>query len=483
MQRRRLTMDTRTIFTAALAVVFAGGAASIADAQTTLPRPQQIGGDAPAGVDPGRRFAQPPAIPDAVTNRAVFGDPAVLNQDYSLPELLELAAANNPTLLQARYQITAQLATAQEAGLYPNPTVSAVNEQLFIKDIYAEYAVLEIEQRIVTAGKLQLSRDKYLQRAKVAEHLAVAQQFRVCNDVRVHFYRILAADERIRLHRELVKSAEDGLKTAREELNLGQTNEAGIRQSNIALQRARLNLLTQENDRRRHVAELSALVGCDLSGAVFSGDLTPPDIIPNFDAEYARIVSSSPEVLAAHAKLREDHITLRREEVEPIPDVTIGAGPGYNFDANDTIANAFVRVEIPLFDRNQGNIKKAKVDINRQQLEVTRTELDLKRRLADQFAILATALSGAFEYEQSILPDSKSTYRMKLEAYKDNRIDWADVLRAQVDYTQSRLELVDRQLTARTSMTMIGGYLLSGGLNPADSPIPAGHMDSTPNPR
>jgi outer membrane protein, heavy metal efflux system len=44
-----------------------------------------------------------------------------------------------------------------------------------------------LEQEIVTAHKRKISREKYLQRAQVAELNALAQQWRVCNDVRIHF--------------------------------------------------------------------------------------------------------------------------------------------------------------------------------------------------------------------------------------------------------------------------------------------------------
>lgn len=450
-------------------------------AQYAPPAPMRIGESAPQGADPGRQFVEPPAIPNDVANLGQFGGSYV--GEYSLDQLMSLASANNPTLRQARYQITAQLATAQEAGLYPNPTVSWVAEQLGVKGLYSEFNAVEVEQRIVTANKLQLSRDKYLQRAKVAEHLAVAQQFRVCNDVRIHFYRVLAADEKIELHRELVKTAEDSLKTTREELNLGQANATDIRKANIALQKVRLDLMRLTNMRRQHVAELSALVGCDLDAATLTGDLAPEIFTPDFNAEYCRILASSPEVLAAHSKLREDFITLNREQVEPIPDIVIGGGPGYNFDANDTIANAFVRVEVPLFDRNQGNIRKARVDINRQQLEIRRIELDIKRRLAGEFNRLATALSQLLEYDDTIVPQSREAYRLRLEAYKDNRIQWPDVLTAQRDFTDRRIERVNHQLDARESYVLIGGYLLHSGLMAAGSPIPPGHMDSSPDPR
>ena len=452
-------------------------------------RPLQIGEDAPLDAEPGRQFMRPPAIPGEVVNRGTFSMPAASACEATyigpleLDALLEQACQHNPTLRQAQYQISAQLATALEAGLYPNPTVTVLAEQLGIQGNFSEFAAAEVQQKIVTGGKLQLSRDKYLQRAKVAEHLAMAQRFRVCTDVRVHFYRALAAAERVRLNGELVKTAEDGLKTTREEYNLGQATAVDLRRANILLQRARLMQLAARNDLSQHLAELSALAGVAFADEELIGTLETEPILPSFEAEYGRILSQSPELLAAHAKLREDYITLRREQVEPIPDLFVTAGPGYNFDVNETIANAAITVEVPLFDRNQGNVRKMQFNIGRQKAEIRRTELDLRRRLAAEFNRLIQSLTEITEYEGLIVPQARESYRLQLEAYRDDRQEWPEVLAAQQAFTERRLELVQHQADAQTSRAMIGGFLLHGGLSVPMDPVPAGHLDATPDPR
>ena len=452
-------------------------------------RPLQIGEDASETADPGREFRQPPAIPGNVANQGTFSLPNPLPCEATyvgpleLEALLQQACEHNPTLRQAQFQISAQLATALEAGLYPNPTVTVLAEQLGIQENFSEFAAAEVQQKIVTGGKLALSRDKYLQRAKVADHLAIAQRFRVCTDVRIHFYRALAASERVRLNDELVKTAEDGLKTTREEYNLGQATAVDLRRANILLQRTRLMQLAARNDLSQHLAELSALAGVAFANPELVGSLEIEPILPSFDAEYARILNQSPELLAAHAKLREDYITLRREEVEPIPDLFVTAGPGYNFDVRETIANAAVTVEVPLFDRNQGNIQKMQFNIGRQKAEIRRTELDLRRRLAAEFNQLIQSLSEITEYEGLIVPQAREAYRLQLEAYRDDRQEWPEVLAAQQLFTERRLELVQHHVDAQISRAMIGGFLLHGGLRVPISPVPAGHLDATPDPR
>ena len=96
-----------------------------------------------------------------------------------------------------------------------------------------------MQQTIVTAGKLRLSRAKYNQEACEAELLAMAQQYRVLNGVRMRFYQLLSLQRTIELHRDLLGNAEESLRTYKEMLNAGQANRADVLLAEVALGDAR----------------------------------------------------------------------------------------------------------------------------------------------------------------------------------------------------------------------------------------------------
>jgi outer membrane protein TolC len=455
----------------------------------------------------GKQFLPPPSIPEAPTElnpldpvaRIHAGKSAerqdapdvkhdVPGNEYSLTDVLSLAAANNPTIRQARLQISAQTAKALQAGLYPNPLLRYTGEQVGVdvdgdKDSPGEFQGMILSQRFVTAGKLRLSREKYMFRAHISEHLAIAQQFRVCNDVRVHFYRTLAASRIVLLRRELLKTLEDSAVTSRELYNAGQAMRADVRRSSITLQRARLELLQDENRYRDLHRQLSALVGVDLSNGYVSGQLMPEQPPASYQESLAKLLSESPELLAARAKLAADRVTLRREQVEWVPDIVAEGGAGYNFDAKETTAVVGVAIELPVYDRNQGTIRQAQLDLYQQHQEIRRTELDLKRRLATTYQNYLTALQMANEYDRFIVPEAKLLYEELLQSYKVNRIDWPEVLLAQQDYANARLTQIQNLESVRTNEVLIRGFLLHGGLMAAPGPTPPGHIDAVPKPR
>lgn len=441
----------------------------------------------------GRRFLPPPPYPPAPpgTEPLVEGQPADVEalDGLSLESLLSMACQNNPTLRQAQLQIAGTMGKALEAGLWPNPVVSYVAEQIGIYDddgnnTPGEFQGAIFQQEIVTAHKRKLSRQKYLQRAKSAEFLALAQQWRVCNDVRIYFWRTVGARQILDVRRDLLKSAEDFSVTARERWNLGQITRADLRMTDAALQSARLQLLQADNRYRREFGELTSLVGVEMPPQPLEGSLADfPDEWIDFDEVLSRMYSESPEILAAHAKRRADEITVQRERVQPIPNIVLSGGAGYNYETMQTTAAAQVAVAIPLWDRNQGTIQQAEADLFRQDAEIRRTQLRLRRELSMRYEAYLTALQHVTEFVSVILPEAKAAYAEQLEAYQQNRQNWGAVLDSQRQYFTLKEQFVEQLITLRTGEVLINGFLLQGGLTAPTNPTPPGHIDAVARPR
>lgn len=418
------------------------------------------------------------------------GSPSIAAQDLpagaplSLEAVESLASQHNPTLVQATAQIQANYAKALQAGLYPNPTLKYIAEQIGVEDTAGEFQGAEITQRFVTADKLELSRQKYQMRARVAEIQSAAQGLRVINDVRIHFYRTLGAQQLVALKHELLKHAEDQLVTAREMHNLGHANKVDVHHANVELQQARLELKMAENRLAMEQAQLQALIGaCLPPGTPVTGILEGELCLLEYQPTLCRILSESPEIAAARAKLQSDQITLERERVEPIPDIVVSSSSGYNFEADDAVYGAQVQVEVPLFDRNQGTIRQAEWDLIRQQAEIRRVELQLTNRLAQTYRYYLNAYQQVQDYQTVVLPESREAYAKSLQSYKEDREDWVEVLENQHKYIELRVEYVTALVELRERETLMQGLLLSDGLEAAEDPLPPSHIDATPQPR
>ncbi len=385
-------------------------------------------------------------------------------------------------------QVEGERGKAIEAGLYPNPRVGYIGDQIGQKNMaggktFGEFQGGFIRQEIVTAGKLRLSRDKYLARLSAAEFQEQAQWYRVANDVRIQYYRSLGITRRVNIERELLKTQEDNLVTTREKFNVGQANEADVHQAQVMLQQERLNVEAAENEQQMAWQGLTTAVGSNLPFSPLAGTLEGGAKRLDWKPALDRVLAESPELGMAKAKLRGDKITLQREKVEPIPNIFLQANAGYNDVQRIDVYGATAYVEVPIFDRNQGTIRQAKADLARQEAQVRLVELDLRRRLADAYRRYLTARQHVEDFRKVILPESEKRYRTNLESYKNNRETWTVVLESQADFFNLRQQYTMQLVEWREAQTAIEGMLLTDGLMAPPGITPQGHIDAVPKPR
>jgi cobalt-zinc-cadmium efflux system outer membrane protein len=402
-----------------------------------------------------------------------------------LTDLEQLALQRNPTLAQAAAAVDASRGKALQAGLYPNPTIGYAGEQIGIAGTAGELQGGFVQQTIVTAGKLRLSRAKFNQEATEAEIRALGQQYRVLNGIRMRYYELLALQQAIDLNRSILDNANESLRTTKEMFNTGQANRADVLLAEVQVNDAKINLRTVENRYPALWQHLAALVGTpDLRPSPLQGRLEPDGPLLNWDDSLNRLLQESPELQGARAHVIYDQITLERETVEPIPDIQLQGAAGYNFETRNAVASGVqVGIKLPIWNRNQGTIQQVKADLARSNAEVARMELSLRQGLADAFDRYQTARETSQIYRDSSIPQAAEAYEIQLDMYKKRRIAWPQVvvlqrgvLELKEKYTRSLLEL-------RQAEVAICGLLLVDGLTLKPAPPPAGHLEATPNPR
>jgi len=430
-----------------------------------------------------QRLSAPPDNLATATNPALEPHEGNMAGPLTLATLETLARENNPTFVQAQAQIEGERAKALQAGLYPNPRIGYMGEQIGVEGTAGEFQGGFIQQEIVTAGKLRLSREKYRARASAAEFQALAQEYRVINEVRIRYYRTLGAQERLDIQRELFKSAKDALLTVQEMVNVGQANQADLLQAKVLLEDQQLRVQMAGNDLELEWEWLMAVVGMPRPRETLEGNLQGQPTEIQWKSALQRLLAESPELGLVRAILKADKITVEREQVEPIPNLMLQGSAGHNFETRDAVFGVGASIELPIFDWNQGTIRQAQADLRRQQAEVRVTELRLRRSLADQFQGYRTARQHVKNYKDVILPEAQKRYATRLKSYGKNRATWSAVLEAQEDFFRRRLAYIDRLVAWQSTRVAIDGLLLVDGLRPpAGVPVP-GHIDAVPKPR
>lgn len=386
-------------------------------------------------------------------------EPAAL---IGLDELITLGLERNPRLAQVGFSIDAARGRAVQAGLYPNPTVSANFDELGdVQGPGGINTVPLVSQEIVTAGKLKLNRSAASKEVDQATLSLVAQRFLLFAGIRQNYFELLTLQRRVQILDELVKLAEQSVETTRKMLEAKQVARLDLVQLEVDLERYRAEREATAQEMPGAFRRLAAVVGVhSLPTTRLAGSVDAP--VPDYQLEPAQqfVLSEHPEVRSALVGVERAQLLLKRAQVEPIPNVTVGAGyvrQNQNKSDDWTIG---VSVPVPLWNRNQGNIQAAQAEVAEAIQEVGRVENDLVERLATAFRDFAASRERAVRYRTAILPRARETYELSLKAYQGGQFEYLRVLEAQRSLAQARLEFVRAQGDSWRAASVISGLVL-----------------------
>lgn len=392
---------------------------------------------------------------------------------FTLDDAQRIAGACNPTLRQAEAEIRAAKARTQQAGLYPNPSIGYTGDEIRGGSINGGKQGFFVEQAVVTGGKLGKARAVFEQEERVAELEVEEQKTRVETSVKIAFYRVLAAQELLELRRDLsqigqmVQESEDDL------VRTGQFDQSEQLQMRIAVQRLHLAALAQENVLREQWRRLAAVIGQpDLAQATVAGDLEHgwPEI--NEQQILETIANLSPATRIADAAATRADAEITRAKSQVIPDINALGGLEYNNEPLGSVPPhsigweglAELSVQIPIFNRNQGNIAEARADLDRAQLEKQRTQLLLRERAASLLDQYATAKVVATQYRDQILPLAKQANTLMTEKYGQTLAAYPRMLDARRKHFEIATEYVQNLEIVWTTSLALQGFLLTEGL-------------------
>jgi outer membrane protein, heavy metal efflux system len=447
-----------------------------------------------------------PSLPSALVESAIVPTTpqpsrAPTAAALGLADFERIAMERNPTLRQAAAQVDATVSRSFQAGLYPNPTVGYVQEQIGTlgevtpttsgiatrgRGTPGELVGGFVQQEIVTGGKLRLSRAKFAEEANAARWQAEVQALRVLGGVRMRFFEVGAAQRLIQIQRELARINDDAVRTTDDLVNVGQANEPDLLQAKIEGRRARVALRNAENHYRGSWDSLVAVVGAPelQPAAVDDRSLDAPAAPIDFEATLADLLHRSPEIMAAKSEIRRSEIMVKRERVEPIPNVTVQAVVGRNYEFNNlTTAGVQLSIPLPIFNRNQGTVREAQSDLARDHAEFERVVLSLRQRLAEVSTRYHDALQSVEDFRTETLPMARRAYEVQSANFRQRRAAWPQVLVAQRSYVDLNKEYVQSLLELRKAEVEIGGMLLVDGLSAPATPTSQGHIESVPTPR
>lgn len=378
------------------------------------------------------------------------------HEAMSLAGVIALADQYHPKLTASYQTVQATRGKAVQAGLYPNPILSTSSPQMAGKD--SQYNVFA-SQDIVTAKKLKLDVAAIGREIQQAEFAWQQTRFGIVTEIRQQFFTTLAAQNRVATWQSLVQIASRSKDVAEKLLMAGEGTRSDTLLFGIEVDRAEVglaNATTIYEVGRRQLAILCGLP--DLEIARLEGDLETP--LPEYDLQSLRFEVGQMNAAANIARTEVDRqgVKLQRAVVEPIPNVNVMGG--YQRQVSGPYENQGIfqiAVEVPLWDKNQGNIFATQADLAGARADVQRVELELANQAAQSLATYRAASQLVMKYEESILPKARETLKISQQLYAQGQIDFLRLLQAQKTLLEAELARIDAQQQRWVAAAHIAG--------------------------
>lgn len=361
-------------------------------------------------------------------------------------ELAAVALTLNARLRAKRAAIGEVRALLVTAGTLPNPDLGA-----FVRPgisgnsgtgvgLDALFFLLRPDERDAKRALAEANVD--LVRAEIE-----AVELDLVSDVRRGRIRLLTAEQTARLVEQELALRDEAVRLVRRQRELGETTDIALALVELdatSLQRqARLARAAVESER----AALNALIGVpptlDLTLVGDGSDLTfaiVPD--PTDDALDARLIAGSGGLRTRASEYARAEQELRLAVARQYP--RIGIGPSYEKDVEGSEGLGLgASIEVPLFDRNQGEIAEKLAHRERVRGEYVAELHELRARA---FAARAQQRSARLDVEslqRDVVPLIERTEALFESALRARELSVFEWLTARTRAIQSRRDLLD----------------------------------------
>jgi cobalt-zinc-cadmium efflux system outer membrane protein len=354
----------------------------------------------------------------------------------SLADFQQIAFDFNPALRRAGADVEIARGVVVQSGLYPNPQVGY--EADTVRTLATRgYQGPFVQQTIITGGKLTLAQNAAMMEFHNAELALLTARIDVATQVRVAFYDMLVAREKVRLTRALAKFTDDIYRAQIKLASGGQAAPFEPLQLRVLAMQARNAVTQAETEQESSWRRLSAAAGQPRMVAVpLAGDVDETLPALNFDSAREHLLANHTQIRAAANDVIQARYQTDLECIKPrVPDVTVYTTiqKDYTGAPYNTTYNLQVSIPLPVFDRNQGNILRASAGIIRGENDRESAGNDLIQQLADAVARYESSRLQADNYRTSLLPDQVRTYRGIYQRYQEDReaVNFGDIVVAQ----------------------------------------------------
>lgn len=317
------------------------------------------------------------------------------SQTYSIQDLESSFITNNSALIASRFNISAAEAEIAQERVWQNPTFSVSEINLWKNNTAEELPPLigkygrhqqlsiELEQMIETAGKRskRVALRRLDQKTAYYEYEELLRELK--KDLRVAFYTLNKTQNQKKQLENIVglfTQMNDQYKRQSASNNIRKADYYRVQTELIGLQKEQRTLEEEQNNALHELRILTGMPDLNVEELQFSNlsasksNHLPPDLLAIARDSNLNLLQQTNEIDKAKNQ-------LALEKAERMPNVSVQLA----YDRGGNIMQNFIgigaSIDIPIFNKNKGNIAAAKYKLSQQEAQRNEAEIKLEQNI------------------------------------------------------------------------------------------------------
>jgi cobalt-zinc-cadmium efflux system outer membrane protein len=398
----------------------------------------------------------------------------------SLQAALEIALANNQALAGTRSQAEAMAAVPSQQGALPDPMLgfNAINLPTDTFNLDQEPMTqmqISLSQKFPFPGRRGLQNEAAEKDAAAAAILVDERTIQIAARVRSTWWQLTYLDQAIEIVQQNQSLMRDFIEIAQTKYKVGQGLQQDVLLAQLELSKLLNRQLPLEGMRDSAEADLNALMDRPAAQAIAiaaeSANTQLPELPPQSDLlELA--LDSRPLLDVEREKMEAARLRVDVARKKAYPDFTLGAAYGFRDGTDPTgrelpdLMTFRVGFNLPIYssskqdraiEQRDSNYLTSKHNFN----DALRTiESDVSRYQARYNA----ARDQVALYSGAIIPQARQTVSAMLSAYQVNKVDFLNVLNAQLTLYNAQISYWEALSSAKRSLANLAAAVGSENL-------------------
>ena len=387
-----------------------------------------------------------------------------LKAPLGLIDLEAIAFAHNPTLAQSVADVSSANGRLIQSTLAPNPIAGYQGQEIGDEGSIGQQGFF-VNQEFVRGRKRRLARAVGSREVALAQQNAAIQQLKVLNDVRCEHFNVLIATRAEILARDVHVLSQKKLDKTKNLYEKQLVHYHDVLKARIQAHTAHIAV---GNARNRYLAawrRLASLLGTPtLAPQPLKGDLQTISEPLQWGEMVQQTHARSPQLRRAHANVAWRQSLLAQAKTATNPNLLSVIGLAQDTATDDLIGNVQLGMPLPLYNKNQGTIQEAYAELRKAELDVDRTKLAIRSRLAATYEIYMNSWNEVNEYTNYILPDARAALESVVRGYEKQEFDMLSVIEAERTFAKANLAYIKSLQDLGITKIVIEGSLLVGSL-------------------